>query len=169
MKNPKWIYQQFVNLEERAAEIYVQMASRFSPGDPELSSFWFEMAMQEKQHAGLLQFCIAEELYSPDLPPDKVLHETGALFDNLLKRASDPELSAADAFQIATQLETSEANAIYNRLTTPVHSSMYLLRRKVATMLPDHVGRLLIEARKRNAPQETLRELEDAASRHASE
>ena len=169
MKNPKWIYQQFVNLEERAAAIYVQMASRFSPEDPELSSFWLEMAMQEKQHAGLLQFCIAEELYSADLPPDKVLQETGLIFDNLFKRASEPDLTAADAFQIAIQLETSQANAIYDRLTTPVHSSMYLLRRKVTTMLPDHIGRLLIEARKRNIPQETLSDLEGTASRHASE
>ena len=163
------MYQQFVNLEERAAAIYVQMASRFSPEDPELSSFWLEMAMQEKQHAGLLQFCIAEELYSPDLPPDKALQETGVLFDNLFKRASDPDLTASDSFHIAIQLETSEANAIYDRLTTPVHSSMYLLRRKVATMMPDHLGRLLIEARKCNIPQETLRELEGTASKQASE
>lgn len=169
MKNPKWIYQQFVNLEERAAAVYVQMASHFSPEDPELSSFWLEMAMQEKQHAGLLQFCIAEELYSPDLPPDQALQETGVLFDNLLKRASDPELTAADAFQIATQLETSEANAIYDRLTTPVHSSMYLLRRKVATMLPDHLGRLLREARTHNVSEERLKELEGAVLKHASE
>jgi rubrerythrin len=169
MKSPKWIYEQFVNLEERAAAIYLKMASRFSPEDAELSSFWLEMGMQEKQHAGLLQFCIAEELYSPDLPADQAIQETTVLFDNLLKRASDPHLTVADAFRIATELESSEANAIYDRLTKPVHSSMYLLRRKVATMLPDHVGHLLKEACKCNVPEETVRELETVMSKRTSE
>ena len=169
MKDPKWIYEQFVSFEERAAAIYLRMASRFSPENPELSSFWLEMGMQEKQHAGLLQFCVAEELYASHLPTDNEIQETAALFDNLDKRASDPDLTVEDAFRIATQMETSEINAIYDRLTTPVHSSMYLLRRKVATTLPDHVGHLLAEARKCNVPDETLKDLERAATKHTSE
>ena len=52
MRSPKWIYQQFVAFEEQAAAIYLQMASRFSPENTELSSFWLDMGMQEKQHAG---------------------------------------------------------------------------------------------------------------------
>ena len=167
MKNPKWVYRQFVAFEEQAAAIYLQMASRFSPENAELSSFWLDMGMQEKQHAGLLQFCIAEELFAENLPTDKEIQEIADLLEQLLRRASDPDLSVPDAFQIATQMEVSEVNAIYDRLTTPVHSSMYLLRRKLATTLPDHVGSLFREACKCNVPEETLKELERASHRHS--
>jgi rubrerythrin len=167
MRNPKWIYQQFVTFEEQAAAVYVLMASRFSPENPELSSFWLDMGMQEKQHAGLLQFCLAEELFAPNLPTNKEIQETAALFDKLVKKASEPDLSVADAFKIAAQMETSEVNAIYDRLTTPVHASMYLLRRKVATTLPDHIGYLYRQACKCNVPEETLKQLERAAAKHS--
>jgi hypothetical protein len=169
MTNPKWVYQQFVSFEEQAAAIYLQMASRFSPENPELGAFWLDMGMQEKQHAGLLQFCIAEELFAPKLPTTKEIQETRALFDSLRRRAADPALSLPESFRIATEMETSEVNAIYDRLTTPVHASMYLLRRKVSTTLPDHVGSLFKMACRCNAPEETLKELENAASRHSAQ
>jgi hypothetical protein len=169
MTNPKWTYQQFVAFEERAAAIYLLMASRFSPENPELSAFWLDMGIQEKQHAGLLQFCIAEELFAPNLPANTEIQETAALFDSLLKRAADPDLTVPESFRIAAQMETSEVNAIYDRLTTPVHASAYLLRRKVATTLPDHVGSLFKMACKCGVPEETLKTLEAAASRHPSQ
>jgi len=168
MRNSKWIYQQFVAFEEQAADIYLRMASRFLPENADLGSFWLDMGMQEKQHAGLLQFCVAQELFTANLPTEKEIRTTAALFDAWRKRASEPNISVADAFAIATEMETSEINAIYDRLTTPVHSSMYLLRRKVATTLPDHVGSLLKEASKYDVGEETLKELERAASRHTS-
>jgi hypothetical protein len=66
-------------------------------------------------------------------------------------------------------METTEINAVYDHLTTPAHASMYLLRRKVATTLPDHIGSLLKMARKCNCNNQTLKELEEAASRHPSQ
>jgi len=165
MTNPKWTYQQFVTFEEQAAAIYLQMASRFSPEEPELALFWLDMAMQEKQHAGLLQFCIAEELFATVLPSDKEIRGTAALFDSLLRRAGNPDLTVAEAFRIATEMELSEVNAIYDRLTTPVHASTYLLRRKIATSLQDHVGELHRQACKSNVPEDVLKELERAASK----
>jgi rubrerythrin len=168
MNSSKEIYQQFVAFEEQAAAIYLRMASRFSPENPELGAFWLDMGIQEKQHAGLLQFCVAEELFSADLPTEKQIHETETLFDTLRTRAANPDLSVEEAFKIATQMEVSEVNDIYCHLTTPVHASMYLLRRKLATTLPDHIGYLFKEARKHNVPEETLKELERTASRHSS-
>jgi rubrerythrin len=169
MNSSKDLYQQFVAFEEQAAAIYLTMASRFSPENPELAAFWLDMGMQEKQHAGLLQFCIAEELFATDLPSERQIQETNALFDNLRRRAAKPDVSVEEAFKIATLMEASEVNDIYGHLTTPVHASMYLLRRKLATTLPDHVGNLYKEARKHNVPEETLEELERTASRHSSQ
>jgi rubrerythrin len=145
---PEGVYQHFIDFEEEAAEIYVEMASHFCPENRELASFWLEMGMQEKQHSGLLQFCAAERLFAPDLPSESEIHKLEKQFLALKKRANNPGLSAREAFEIAMGLETSEINAIYSHLTTPVHNSMYLLRRKVMTSLPDHVDKLAREARK---------------------
>jgi rubrerythrin len=159
MRSAKEIYRRFIDFEEQAAAIYLRMASRFSPENPALSAFWLDMGIQEKQHAGLLQFCLAEELFAANLPEDKEIREVEALFSSLTKQAADADLSVEDAFRIAVELETSEVNAIYDVLTTPMHASMYLLRRKIATSLPDHLEHLLQEARRFDVPEESLQEL----------
>ena len=145
-RTPKSVYDKFVEFEERAASVYLHLAVHFSQ-NAELSSLWLEMGMQEKQHAGLLQFCAAECLFAPDLPSDAEIESAERLFAGLKKRASQPDLTVADAFEIAMEMEESEVNTIYDRLTTGVHQSMYLLRRKIVTM-PNHIERLRREARK---------------------
>jgi hypothetical protein len=168
MRNAKGIYRRFISFEEHAAAIYMRMASRFSPENPELSAFWLDMGIQEKQHAGPLQFCLAEELFATDLPSDKEIHDLENLFSKLMKHASDANLSLKDAFHIALEMETSEVNAIYDALTTPMHGSMYLLRRKIAVSLPDHLGRRLQEARRFEVPEESLKELQRRIAKDAS-
>jgi hypothetical protein len=168
MRAPKDIYERFVEFEEQAAAVYLRMASRFTPENLELSSLWLDMGMQEKQHAGLLQFCMEEELFATQLPGEKEIHEAEALFSGVMKRASDPDLSVGEAFQIALELEASEINAIYDRLTQPMHASMYLLRRKIAASLPDHLGYLLQEARRFDLPEELLKKLGQLAMSHPS-
>jgi rubrerythrin len=160
MRDAKDTYRRFIAFEEQAAAIYLRMASLFSPENPELGALWLDMGIQEKQHAGLLQFCLAEELFATELPSDKEIYDIENLFSRLRKRAVDAELSIDGAFRIALDLETSEVNAIYDALTTPMHASMYLLRKKIATSMPDHLGHLLQEARRFKVPEESLQELE---------
>lgn len=147
MKHADSIYKQFIDFEEKAAGIYLQFASRFSD-DPELSSFWLETAIQEKQHAGLLQFCLYQKLFSPDLPKADDIKKLAAFFRSLERRAADSNLTLEQAFSIALEMEASEINAIYCSLTTTLHKSMYLLRRKIATSLPNHIDELTKAARK---------------------
>lgn len=156
MKTAKSIYRQFVELEEKAAEIYVRLASRFSPEQPEVSGLWLQMAMEEKQHAGLLQFCLAEKLFAPSLPKEPVIRKANELLRSLEKRSADPAIALAEAFAIALELESSEVNAIYCHMTTPLHGSQYLLRRKIASSPPDHLSRLATAARRFGAPRETV-------------
>ena len=158
------VYRRFIDFEEQAATIYLRMASRFSPENPELGAVWLNMGIQEKQHAGLLQFCLAEELFAGTLPDDKEILDIEALFFRLTKEASSPDLSVEESFRIAVQLEKSEVNLLYDRLTKPLHGSPYLLRRKIAISLPDHLENLLLEARRFSVPEETLRELKPTGS-----
>jgi len=67
VKNPKTAYRRLVEFEESAASIYLRLAAHFR-SHRKLSWFWVQMALEEKQHAGLLQFCLADSLFAPDLP-----------------------------------------------------------------------------------------------------
>jgi hypothetical protein len=156
MKNPESLYRKFTQFEEQAATIYFGMASHFCPQNPELSALWLDMGMQEKQHAGLLQFCVVEHLFAESEPTAEQMRKLEDMFRDLTRRAASPTLSIHEAFQIAAELESSEVNDAYSHLTTPLHDSMYMLKRKIAVSMPDHLERLLDEARKHRVPEVAL-------------
>lgn len=159
MTRPKDVYRQFIEFEERAAGIYIELASRFAE-KPELCSLWLDMALHEKQHAGLLQFCVGEECFVSELPTDAEIRKIKTLFRGLEKRASDPKIDVSEAFAVSAEMETSEMNAIYCRLTKSVHRSTYLLRRKIAASLPTHIARIAGAGQKFGVSTEILRKLE---------
>ncbi len=158
--NASTIYSKFKDLEDQCASIYMQMAARFSPENMDLGEFWLDMGLQEKQHAGLLEFCLAEKLFATDLPGDDKIREVSELLATLQERAADRKLTVSDSFKIAGELESCEVNAMYERLTTPTHTSGYLLRRKIAASWPDHIEELLRQAVRFKVHEETLAKLE---------
>jgi len=160
MATPTETYRQFIGFEENAATIYLRLASRFSADNAELSAFWLEMAIQEKAHAALLQFCVAEGLMDQDVPGDAEIQQIHELFDTLQLRASRKDVVINDAFQIAYEMEGSELDTIYCRLTTLLHPSMYLLKRKIATSPSAHIEGLANAAKKFGASQEIIANLE---------
>jgi hypothetical protein len=168
VNNSENIYRQFVEFEERAAAIYLQLASRFSQ-DPKLSSFWLDMAMHEKEHAGLLQFCLCDRLFAPDLPDIAEVQKLAGFFDHLEKRAAEASITVQEGFSLAVEMETSEINAIYCHLTKMLHTSMYLLRRKIATSLPDHIDGLIEAARRSGLREDALQELNRQKERCSSQ
>ena len=87
------------------------------------------------------------------------------LFKRLEKRAADPNLTVAGAFSIAIELESSEVNAIYCHLTTSLHNSMYLLRRKIVTSFPNHIDDVVAAARKFGVSDDALKKLNRAKQR----
>jgi len=147
VKTARGIYHRCIEFEEKAASIYLQLAAKFS-SDRRLGSFWLEMAMEEKQHAGLLQFCVAEGLFVPDLPNDSTLEQVHRVFVDLQKRVADPRLTVEEAFSIAITMESSEINKLFSRLTTALHNSPYLAKRKIATFVPHHCESLITAARR---------------------
>jgi Rubrerythrin len=158
--SPKDTYGRFIEFEERAATVYVRLASRFASDNPELAAFWLDMAMEEKQHAALLQFCLAETWFAPHLPGEAEIRKFAAVFRELEKRSADRDLSQDEAFEMACELEGSEVNAIYCHLTTPLHASLYLLKKKIATSPFDHIGHLADAGKKFKVSPATLKQLE---------
>lgn len=158
--SPKETYERFIEFEERAATIYVCLASRFASENPELGAFWLDMAMEEKQHAALLEFCVAEKWFAPNLPDDAEIRNFAAAFEEFGKRATS-RLTRDDAFALAAELEGSELNAIYCHLTTPLHESLYLLKKKIATSPFDHVEQLVVAGKKFKVSPATLNKLDE--------
>src|SRR5215469_11312837 len=118
-KSPKDTYKQFIEFEEKAADIYLRLATHFLAASPELSAFWLEMAMEEKKHAGLLQFCAAEGWFAKGIPNEAESRKFVELLRDIEKRAFDASLDKNEAFELAAELEGSEVNAIYKHLTSP--------------------------------------------------
>jgi len=65
--NASKIYDGFIRFEERSASLYMELSVRFFD-NPELRWFWIEMAMEEKQHAGMLQHCREAGVFASELP-----------------------------------------------------------------------------------------------------
>src|SRR5690348_13776581 len=110
------LYELFVAFEERAADLYLDLSVRFVK-NPGLSWFWVEMAMEEKQHAGMLQYCCETGMLSARLPDSEQIMRLGALFKKLGEKVMSPDLTVDEAFEVAIELENSEINSIYENLT----------------------------------------------------
>ena len=147
-----------VGFEERAAAIYLNFAKRFAK-HPELSWFWLEMSMEERQHAVLLEFCGCEDLLGKNIPDRSTVHQLSNLMDRLEERADANKVSVDEAFLIATELEASEINGIYARLIGPVRGTLYILRKKIETLRPNHLQSLIRGARYFRVQPETMAKL----------
>ena len=135
------IYNGFIRFEERSAALYLELSVRFF-NNPELSWSWVEMAMEEKQHAGMLQHCREAGVFAAELPGKGQIQRLNTLFRQLEARLARPELTLDDAFEMAIELESSEINDVYSRLTAPIQGPAYVMRKKVELSLASHFERL---------------------------
>ena len=135
------VYDGFIRLEERSAALYLELSVHFF-NNPELSWFWVEMAMEEKQHAGMLQHCREAGVFASDLPGRDQIQKLNALFRKLESRLSSPSLSLDDAFEMAIELESSEINDVYSRLTAPIHGPAHVMRKKIELSVAGHFDKL---------------------------
>jgi hypothetical protein len=126
---PDGIYFDFIHCEDKSADHYLDLSIRFSQ-QIDLSWFWIEMAMKEKQEAGLLQYCLENKIFARDLPDIVEIQNVKRRLDDLGARASDPNVTVDDAFDIAVQVETSGLPDIRSRLTTTIDGPAYVQQKK---------------------------------------
>ena len=166
--NATKVYNGFIGLEDRSAALYLELSVRFFD-NPELSWFWVEMAMEEKQHAGMLQHCREAGVYAAELPNKEEIQRLNALFRRLESRLAEPELALNDAFEMALELETSEINDVYSRLTAPIQGPAYVMRKKMELSLAGHFDRLYDAASKFHASPAIQTQLANLLSHSSSE
>ena len=127
---PHTIYRRFVEFDERAAGIYLRIASLFSE-HTELSQSWLDMAIEQKTQADFLRFCLLEGLFTTDLPDYQQIRRLNRMFEMLENEVELPVLTLEKALALSAKIETSPLNSLSNQLTLPAHRSPYLLRRKI--------------------------------------
>ena len=144
--NPAQIYDGFIQFEERSADVYLELSVRFME-DPSLRWFWVDMAMEEKQHAGMLQHCREAGVVAKNLPDEDQIGRIDNLYSKLETEIAAPDLTLDDAFDIAIRLESSEINDIYSKLTGPIDGPDHVLRKKMELSVDSHFEKLYAAAR----------------------
>ncbi len=150
---PSQVYEGFIGFEERSAELYLELSVRFAD-DPALQWFWVDMAMEEKQHGGMLQHCREAGVFADHLPGPTEVERLDRLFRQMEQRISAPSLTLDDAFDCAIRLESSEINDIYSRLTAPISGPAHMMRKKMELSVASHFERLFEAGRSFGASPE---------------
>ncbi len=141
------IYEGFIRFEERSAQLYLELSVRFADNPP-LRWFWVEMAMEEKQHAGMLQHCREAGVYAAALPDKKQVEKIEKVFRQIEERILAPDLALDEAFEAAARLESSEINDVYSRLTAPIEGPAHIMRKKMELSVAGHFEKLRNAARR---------------------
>jgi hypothetical protein len=111
--------ERFAEIERLASKIYLRFSHLFLH-HAELRDFWWNMGMEEEQHASILLACremienYEDEKLDPSITRDKADQLKEQLSSFLQK--GTPTLTVAEAFRIALEIETSEIDAIYGKL-----------------------------------------------------
>lgn len=111
--------ERFAEIERLVSKVYFRFSHLFLH-HPDLRDFWWQMAMEEEQHACILMACKAivenfhDELTDPEIPQEKA----GQLEEriNAYLNKGTPSITVEEAFRIGLDIERSELDSIYNKL-----------------------------------------------------
>jgi hypothetical protein len=164
MKDASTICARLKEFEERAASLYMGFARRFTD-HKDLSWFWLQMSMEERQHAQFLEFCGCEQLVTAGLPEESTVQALGKALSNLEVRAGQENLSVDEAFLIAAELEGSEINDVYAGVIKPIEGTLYIMRKKAETLVSGHMQTLIKAAHQFGVSAPALARLDELQRR----
>lgn len=111
--------ERFAEVERLVSKIYLRFSHLFSDR-PALREFWWQMGLEEEQHASILLACkiLIDNYEDEKLDPSVTREKADELKEKLsaFLRRGTPSLSVDDAFRIALEIETSEIDAMYGKL-----------------------------------------------------
>lgn len=109
----------FAEIEKLVSKVYFRFSHLFLQ-KPQLRDFWWEMALQEEQHAAILLACkemiqnYEDEKVDPSISEEKAA-ELKAQIQTFLNIGT-PSITVDEAFHMALEIECSEIDTIYNKL-----------------------------------------------------
>jgi hypothetical protein len=109
----------FAEIERLVGKVYFRFSHLFLH-HAELRDFWWNMGMEEEQHASILLACkeLIENYEDEKLDPDITREKADRLKQQLtsyLARGT-PSITVEESFKTALEIETSEIDAIYGKL-----------------------------------------------------
>jgi len=111
--------ERFAEIERLASKIYLRFSHLFLH-HAELRDFWWNMGMEEEQHASILLACkeMIENYEDEKLDHSISREKADQLKEQLTSylRKGTPSLAVEEAFKVALEIETSEIDAIYGKL-----------------------------------------------------
>ena len=111
--------EEFARIEKLVAKVYFRFSHLFLH-HPKLRDFWWQMAMDEEQHASILLACkeLVQNYSDEEIDPSITREKAENLKEQIQSflRKGTPSLAIEDAFKIALEIETSEVDAIYGKL-----------------------------------------------------
>lgn len=111
--------ERFAGIERLAAKVYFRFSHLFLR-HADLREFWWQMAMDEEQHASVLLACktiidsIPREPMDPSINQEMADHFEAQLQAYLSNGTQS--ITVEKAFRIALEMETSELEVIYKKL-----------------------------------------------------
>ncbi len=109
----------FAEIERLVSKVYFRFSHLFLH-HPELRDFWWQMAMDEEQHASILLACkemienYTDEAVDPSISREKADQLKAQITAYLSK--GTPSITIEEAFKTALEIETSEIDTIYSKL-----------------------------------------------------
>lgn len=111
--------QRFAEIERLVGKVYFRFSHLFLHHG-ELRDFWWQMAMDEEQHASILLACremienYTDEAIDPSITREKA-DQLKTQLESYLGQGT-PSITVEEAFKTALEIETSEIDAIYSKL-----------------------------------------------------
>jgi hypothetical protein len=136
-----------IDLEERAARLYTHLYRRFAD-ERAVADLWWEMALEEHEHAGTLKMVkelTGPKAHVPDIRPR--LRPLLALM-RTCERTAAGDVSLRQALAVAVRLERSELDRIGRETMRTIGRGLPLIPRSVFAPHEAHLDRLMRIVRK---------------------
>lgn len=111
--------ERFAEIERLVGKVYFRFSHLFLH-HRELRDFWWQMAMDEEQHASILLACrelienYSDETIDPSITKEKA-DQLKTQLESYLSKGT-PSITIEEAFKAALEIETSEIDTIYSKL-----------------------------------------------------
>jgi len=139
------LFELAIQAERNAEALYDRFAQLFA-AHPKVADFWHQYARQEAAHADwltqLVESLDADQLDAPADPT--ILNNAQRLLSFSLDKVLETVHTLDDAYQLATEMENGETNAIFQFLTEHVAPSEQL-RAFLRGQLRDHLSKLMVD------------------------
>jgi hypothetical protein len=175
------IFDSCQEIELRHAKLYATLSLRLGSVDERLARFWEQMSTEEWQHYILVDFgrSVCTQAFGLQTPaadvPNVSIQQIMEALDAHERKVNNEALTLHEAFEIAIEIEGSEADTIYMYLLSTIKKAIYqsdqtyLMSRitQVAKNMRTHVDHLIDATRRFSKDPDLVRRAHALKEHHS--